>query len=112
MKENILAVIFVIVFSSIPAFTQNTVFVPRPPVINIYPQFDPVRMHLEQQLLRDNMNAASNGNGKKRRASSSNSRAATPAPVKIATGVTAFNAAGGRLLRSTKQGTRKKCIRN
>jgi len=98
MKKNILAVIFVIAFSSLPALAQNTVFVPRPPVINIYPQFDPVRMHLEQQLLRDNMNAASNGNGKKRRASSSNSRAATTAPVKIATGVTAFNAAGGRIL--------------
>jgi len=98
MKKNMLAVIFVIVFSSTPALAQNTVFVPRPPVINIYPQFDPVRMHLEQQLLRDNMNAASNSNGKKRRASSSNSRAATTAPVKIATGVTAFNAAGGRIL--------------
>lgn len=96
MKKNILAVIFVIVFSSIPAFTQNTIFVPTPPVINIYPQFDPVTMHLQQQYLRDSMNAASNGNGKKKRASTSNSRASNPAPVKRVKTATDFDVVGGR----------------
>jgi len=80
MKKNILAVIFVIVFSSIPAFTQNTIFVPRPPVINIYPQFDPVRMQLEREYLRQSMAAASQKNagvnGKKGGVAVSKSRSA------------------------------------
>ena len=98
MKKNILAVIFMIVFSSLPALAQNTIFVPTPPVINIYPQFDPVTMHLQQQYLRDSMNAVSNGNGKKRRASTSNSRASNPAPVKRVKTATEFDAVGGRIL--------------
>jgi len=96
MKKNILAVIFVIAFSSIPAFAQNTVFVPTPPVINIYPQFDPVQMQLEQQYLRDSLNAASNETGKKGRASASKSRASNPAPVKRVKTATEFDAVGRR----------------
>ncbi len=93
MEKNILAVIFVIAFSSVGATAQG-VFVPRPPVVYI-PQLDPVRMHLEQQLFRDRMNAGGVVNGKKVRVPASNSR---NAPAKTAKSVTAFNPAGGRIL--------------
>ena len=96
MKKILLVVIFITAFSSVGVNAQ-TVFVPRPPVVYI-PQLDPVRMHLEQQLFRDSMNAASVGNGKQSRVPSSNSRTTSTALVKTAKGVTAFNAAGGRIL--------------
>lgn len=93
MKKILLATIFVIAFSSVGAIAQG-VFIPRPPVVYI-PELDPVRMHLEQQLFRDRMNAGGAVNGKKVRVPASNSRSA---PAKTVKSVTAFNPAGGRIL--------------
>jgi len=93
MKKILLAVIFVTAFLSVGATAQG-VYVPRPPVVYI-PQLDPVRMHLEQQLFRDRMNAGGIVNGKKVRVPASNSR---NAPAKAVKSITAFTPAGGRIL--------------
>jgi hypothetical protein len=54
MKKILLAVIFVIAFSSVGAKAQ-TVFIPRPPVVYI-PLLDPVRMHIQNQVFRNTIN--------------------------------------------------------
>ncbi len=103
MKKILLAVIFVTAFLSIGATAQG-VYVPRPPVVYI-PQLDPVRMHLEQQLFRDRMNAGASNKmgvkGKKGQGPASNSRSATAKTVKS---VTTFNPAGGRILSAQLSG--------
>ncbi len=91
MKKILLAVIFVTAFLSVGANAQQ-IFIPQPPTVYI-PQLDPVRMHLEQQLFRDSMNAASVGNGKQSRVPSSIYRATSTAQVKTAKGITAFHPA-------------------
>ena len=98
MKKNILAVIFVIAFSSVGA-TAQTVFIPQPPAVYI-PQLDPVGMHLQQQVFQQmafgKMYKDTIVNGKKVRVRTSNSR--TPPPAKTVKSVTTFTPAGGRIL--------------
>lgn len=104
MKKILVATVFVVAFSSIGAIAQG-VFIPRPPVVYI-PELDPVRMHLEQQLFRDRMNAGGGVvNGKKARVPASNSRAAS---AKTAKSITAFNPVGGRILPAQLSNAAKK----
>lgn len=70
--KNILAVIFAIVFSPITGLSQYSTYVPTPPVVNIYPQFEPLTMRLQQEALRTSIAASSQPNA----ASSRNGRAA------------------------------------
>jgi len=56
MKKILLAVIFVIAFSSVGADAQ-TVFIPQPPVINI-PLLDPSRMIIQNEVNRNTVNGA------------------------------------------------------
>lgn len=57
----LLVVLFVIAFSSF-GVTAQTVFIPRPPVVYI-PQLDPVRMHIQNQVFRNMVTAASQRGG-------------------------------------------------
>lgn len=90
--KNIPVVIFAIVFSAVTAFSQYTVYVPTPPVINIYPQFEPLNMHLQREYLRTSTAASSQpsaGSGKSGRAAVSKSRSTAARPkIKSATDFT------------------------
>jgi hypothetical protein len=62
MKKILLAVFFVIAFSSVRVIAQ--VFIPQPPVVYI-PLLDPVRMQIQNQVFRNTVNGAAQKGGAK-----------------------------------------------
>ncbi len=62
MKKILLAVIFVVAFSTVGA-TAQTVFIPQPPVVYI-PLLDPVRMHIQNEVFRNMVTAEALREGK------------------------------------------------
>ncbi len=56
MKNYLLIIIFIIVFSNVKA--QAQIFIPTPPAIYI-PQLDPVYMHIQNQVFQNMMRSAS-----------------------------------------------------